>query len=102
MVEKLTLYLAPNKRIRYWPVARPSSAADTGGKGAHCLSPSTWRRVDSASLRAAGVGEPRRAPEELAPAEAGGPATANMVLGPFAETKGPRLPGRNPASPISA
>ena len=23
---------------------------------------------------------------------------ANMVLGPFAETKGPRLPGRNPAS----
>ena len=23
---------------------------------------------------------------------------AEMVLGPFAETKGPRLPGRNPAS----
>jgi hypothetical protein len=25
-----------------------------------------------------------------------GPATASMVLGPFAETKGPRAPGRNP------
>jgi hypothetical protein len=26
-----------------------------------------------------------------------GHGTANMVLGPFVETKGPRLPGRNPA-----
>ena len=25
------------------------------------------------------------------------PNWASMVLGPFAETKGPRLPGRNPA-----
>jgi hypothetical protein len=57
-------------------------------KGAHCLS--------VASLRVAGVGEPRRAPEELAPAEAGGHATANMVLGPFAETKGPRRMGTKP------
>ena len=56
--------------------------------GAHCLS--------VASLRTAGVGEPRRAPKELAPAEAGGHATANMVLGPFAETKGPRRLGAKP------
>jgi len=27
-----------------------------------------------------------------------GHSRANMVLGPFAETKGPRLPGRNPAN----
>ncbi len=27
-----------------------------------------------------------------------GPVRAKMVLGPFAETKGPRLQGRNPAS----
>jgi len=49
-------------------------------------------------LRAAGGSEPRTAPEELAPAEAGGHATANMDLGHFAETKRPRLPGRNPAN----
>ena len=48
-------------------MARPSSAADTGGKGAHCLSPSTNLKTSSASLRAAGpvlskaegVSEPR-------------------------------------------
>ena len=57
-------------------------------EGAHCLSPSSWLRTGSASLRAAEVGKGRRAPEELAPAEAGGHATATMVLGPFAETKG--------------
>jgi hypothetical protein len=28
-----------------------------------------------------------------------GHTTANMVLGPFPERKGPRLPGRNPATP---
>jgi hypothetical protein len=27
------------------------------------------------------------------------PTWVEMVLGPFAETKGPRLPGRNPALP---
>jgi len=41
-------------------------------KGAHCLS--------EANLRAASVGEPRRAPE--------GPRHGNMVLGPFAPYKG--------------
>jgi len=58
--------------------------------------------LSAASLRAAGVGEPRRAPEELAPAEAGGHATANMVLGPFAETKVAHPPGRNPATTHNA
>ena len=57
-------------------------------KGGHCLS--------AASVRTAGVGEPRKAPKELAPAEAGGCATANMVLSPFAETKGLRPTGRDP------
>ncbi len=36
-------------------------------------------------------------PEELAPAEAGGHATANVVLATFAETKVARPPGRNRA-----
>jgi len=31
-----------------------------------------------------------------------GHITVNMVLGPFAETKGPRLPGRNPAISLIA
>jgi len=43
-----------------------------------------------------GVGEPRRNPKELAPAEAGGQDTANMVLVPFAETKGTRRWGAKP------
>jgi len=30
------------------------------------------------------------------------PDGASMVFGPFAETKGPRLPGRNPAIPRKA
>ena len=59
-------------------------------KDGQCVSPSTRQRTGSASLRAAGVGELRRVPEDLAPAEAGGHATANMVLGPFPETKGSR------------
>ena len=74
-------------------------------KGEQCVSPSVRLRTGSASLRAAGpvlskaegVGEPRKAPEELAPAKAGGHATANMVLSPFAQPKVARPPGRNPA-----
>jgi len=87
-----------------WHPAHGRTLKKTGRPG---LSPSTNLRTSSASLRAAGpvlskaegVGEPRRGPEELAPAEAGGHATANMVLATFAETKVARLPGRNPASP---
>jgi hypothetical protein len=30
-----------------------------------------------------------------------GPTWVEMVLGPFADTKGPRLPGRTPALPIA-
>jgi len=67
-------------------------------KGAHGLSPSINLRTSSASLRAAGVGELHRKPEELAPAEAGGHSTANMVLPTFAKTKVGRLPWRNPAN----
>ncbi len=50
-------------------------------KGEHCLS--------EASCAAARFGEHRREPER--------PRWGKMVLGPFAETKGPRPPGRNPA-----
>jgi hypothetical protein len=61
-------------------------------KGKHYLS--------AASLRAAGVGERRRGPEELAPAEAGGHATTNVVLVTFVETNVARLPGRNTGKPV--
>ncbi len=52
-----------------WPGGVAEQCSRHRGKGAHCLS--------VASLRAAGVGEPHRCPEELAPAEAGGHSTAN-------------------------
>ena len=64
-------------------VARPSRAADFGGRRA------LFERSEFARRRSRlhGAGHPK------------GHATATMVLGPFAETKGPRLPGRNPAIP---
>ena len=73
-----------------WPCGMAEQCSQLRKKGAHCLS--------VADFRAAEVGNPRRAAEELAPAEAGGHATANMVLATFAETKVARLPGRNPAN----
>ena len=39
-----------------------------------------------------------RPPHSWRPSSLMRPDGASMVLGPFAETKGPRLPGRNPAS----
>jgi hypothetical protein len=48
--------------------------------GGPCLSPASW-----AALRS------------WRPSSSIRPDGASMVLGPFAETKGPRLPGRNPA-----
>ena len=48
--------------------------------GEHCLS--------GASCAAAGLGKPRREPN--------GPCRADMVLGPFVETKGPRRVGAKP------
>ena len=82
-----------NVRLNNSRLSRPCGVAEQCSRprktGAYCLS--------EASLCAAGVGEPRRGPEELAPAEAGGHATANMVLATFAETKVARLPGRNPS-----
>jgi hypothetical protein len=67
-------------------VARPSRIADCGGRRAVCERSKFARRRS----RLHGAGHPK------------GHATATMVLGPFAETKGPRLPGRNPAFPITA
>jgi len=78
-------------RSLHWPCGVAEQCGRRREQGAHCLS--------AASLCAAGVGEPRREPEELAPAEAGGQGTTNMVLPTFAETKEGRLPGRNPAIP---
>jgi hypothetical protein len=49
--------------------------------------------LSEASCAAAEFGEHRKEPER--------PCRANMVLGPFAETKGPRLPGRNPARQLT-
>ena len=72
-----------------WPRGLAEQCSRLRKKCSHCLS--------AASLRTAGVGELRRAPEELAPAEAGGHATANMLLSPVAKPKWPRLPGRTPA-----
>ncbi len=37
-------------------------------------------------------------PPETSPSPPMRPDRASMVLGPFAGTKGPRLPGRNPAT----
>jgi len=71
-----------------WPCGMAEPCSRYRKKGGHCLS--------AASLHAAGVGEPRRAPEELAPAEAGGQATATMVLATFAETKAARRSGAKP------
>jgi hypothetical protein len=53
--------------------------------GEHCLS--------EASCAAAEFGEHRKEPER--------PCRVNMVLGPFAETKGPHLPGRSPARQLT-
>ena len=39
-----------------------------------------------------------RSPSGWRPSAPMRPGGASMVLGPFAETKGPRLPGRNPAT----
>jgi len=78
--------------LMYFPT--PSGAASLPGRirhfGEDCLSPSTWLRIDSASSRAILFGTVAKFPE--------GRARAEMVLGTFAETKVPRLQGRNPAS----
>jgi len=50
--------------------------------GEHCLSGASCAAI---LIWCGGGGTPK------------GPRTGNMVLGPFAETKGPRLRGRNPA-----
>jgi hypothetical protein len=75
-------------------VARPSRIADCGGRRAVCERSKFARRrtcpEQGRRSRLHGAGHPK------------GHATATMVLGPFAETKGPRLPGRNPAFPITA
>ena len=65
-----------------WPGGLAAQCSRHREEGAQCLS--------AASLRAAGVGEPRGHPK--------GQATANMVLATFAETKVARPPGRNPAT----
>ena len=72
-------------------VARPSRAADFGGRRA-LFEPfeKTQDRLREFARRRSRLhdaGHPK------------GHATATMVLGPFAETKGPRSPGRNPAIP---
>jgi len=90
-----------------WPCGEAEQCSQHRGRGAHCLNPSGSLRTSSASLRdagpvlnkAEGVGEPRRAPVELAPAEAGGHATAYMVLATFTETTVAWRPGRDQALP---
>jgi hypothetical protein len=61
-----------------WPNGGTLSSA-----GGPCVSPSTKLRTGSSDWRPS------------APMRPGG---ASLVLGPFAGTKGPRLPGRNPAT----
>ncbi len=84
-------------RCILWPCDGAEQCSQARIRGAHCLSPSKRVRPSSASLRTAGVGEPRKEPAELALVEAGGHITANMVLPTFAERKVGRLPGRDPA-----
>ncbi len=62
------------------PATQPSGRT-LGSIGGPCLSAASWRAL----LVLASVQS----------TEAGG---ASLVLGPFAKTKGPRLPGRNPAT----
>ncbi len=66
------------------PATRPSGRTLVA-IGGPCLSAASWLAL----LVVASVQS----------AEAGG---ASLVLGPFAKTKGPRLPGRNPATPRMA
>ena len=66
-----------------WPCGVAEQCSRHRGKGAQCLSVASLRDAGGLANRA---GNPK------------GHTTANMVLGPFAETKGPRLPGRNPAT----
>jgi hypothetical protein len=74
-------------------VARPSGAADFGGRRALLepfdMAQGRLREFARRRSRLHGAGHPK------------GHATATMVLGPFAETKVARSPGRNPAIPIT-
>jgi len=63
-------------RLSAWP----SSAADSGVFGEHCLSGEVDVHL-GASCAADGVGEPHRA--------SGRPRRGEYGFGPFAETKGP-------------
>jgi hypothetical protein len=85
-----TLLLALLATLLLVPSGGPTSATRPSGRtlvaiGGPCLSAASWLAL----LVVASVQS----------AEAGG---ASLVLGPFAKTKGPRLPGRNPATPRMA
>jgi len=85
--ERGTSLLAPSGTLLLVPSGDPTPATRPSGRtlleiGGPCLSAASWLAL----LLVASVQS----------VETGG---ASLVLGPFANTKGPRLPGRNPATP---
>ncbi len=76
-------------RVFIWPLAWPSSAAESGKTGAHLSEPfsKTQDRLREFAPTA-GVGEPHRVPE--------GPRHGQHGFGSFCRNKGSRPPGRNP------
>jgi len=64
-------------------------------EGVQCVIPSTLRRAQGSGQAPRVCAPPESANRAVDPK---GHTTANMVLGPFAKTKRPRSPGRNPAT----
>ena len=85
------------------PLASPLCAAEPRSRirktGEHCLSPSTRLRTGSAGCAASGFGLAAKGTQRAAAVWP--PSLAKRgwgrFRGPFAQTQGPRLPGRNPA-----
>jgi hypothetical protein len=86
-IEGDTSWLAPFATPRMVPSGGLTPAIRPSGRmlvsiGGPCLSAASWRAL-----------------LVIASAQSGEPGGASVVLGPFAKTKGSRLPGRNSATP---